>query len=154
MFQRLTWYSAYGEGWALYAENLGLDMGGFTDPYQNFGRLSYEVFRAARLVVDTGIHHLQWSEQDAIDYMMENTPFPEGDIRNEVRRYMVWPGQAVSYKVGMLTILELRQRAMDALGEDFSYGAFHDVVLTNGSVPLTLLEQQVDDWIAATLAAR
>jgi len=148
MFQRLQGYSAFSEGWGLYAENLGKTMGGFTDPYQDFGRLSYEVFRAARLVVDTGIHSMEWSEQDAIDYMIENTPFPEGDIRNEVRRYMVWPGQAVSYKVGMLTILELRQRAMDALGDDFDWGEFHDVVLTNGSIPLTLLEQLVEDYIA------
>ena len=154
MFQRLTWYSAYGEGWALYAEHLGKDMGFFTDPYMDFGRLSYEVFRAARLVVDTGIHDLHWSEQDAIDYMMENTPMAEGDIRNEVRRYIVWPGQAVSYKVGMMTILDLRQRAMDQLGDDFDWGEFHDVVLTHGSVPLTLLEELVDAWIAEKLAAR
>ena len=154
MFQRLNGYSAFWEGWGLYAENLGLTMGGFTDPYQNFGRLSYEVFRAARLVVDTGMHSQQWTEEEAVQYMLANTPMPEGDIRNEVRRYMVWPGQALSYKIGMLTILDLRQRAMDALGDDFTYGAFHDVVLTNGSVPLTLLEQQVDDWIAETLAAR
>jgi len=151
MFQRLQWYSAYGEGWALYAENLGKDMGFFTDPYQDFGRLSYEVFRAARLVVDTGIHHLQWTEQEAADYMLATTPMPEGDIANEVRRYMVWPGQAVSYKVGMLTILDLRQRAMDQLGDDFSYGEFHDIVLTNGSIPLTLLEELVDAWIARKL---
>lgn len=153
MFQRLQGYSAFSEGWGLYAESLGKTMGGFTDPYQDFGRLSYEVFRAARLVVDTGIHAMEWSEQDAIDYMIENTPFPEGDIRNEVRRYMVWPGQAVSYKVGMLTILELRQRAMDALGDDFDWGEFHDVVLTNGSIPLTLLEQLVEDYIAEKQAA-
>ena len=153
MFQRLTGYSAFTEGWGLYAENLGKTMGGFTDPYQDFGRLSYEVFRAARLVVDTGVHSLQWSEQDAIDYMVANTPMPEGDIRNEVRRYIVWPGQAVSYKIGMLTILELRQRAMDALGEDFDWGEFHDVVLTNGSIPLTLLEELVDGYIAEKQAA-
>ncbi len=151
MFQRTTWYSAYGEGWALYAERLGKDMGFFTDPYQDFGRLGYEVFRAARMVVDTGIHHYDWSEQDAIDYMMANTPMTEGDIRNEVRRYIVWPGQAISYKTGMLTILELRQRAMDQLGDDFDYGEFHDVVLGNGSVPLTLLSDMVDDYIATTL---
>ncbi|MGK0266259.1 MAG: hypothetical protein ACI82N_000503 [Maricaulis sp.] len=154
MFQRLTWYSAYGEGWGLYAEHLGKDMGFFTDPYQDFGRLSYEVFRAARLVVDTGVHDLHWSEQDAIDYMIANTPMPEGDIVNEVRRYIVWPGQAVSYKIGMMTILDLRQRAMDQLGDDFNWGAFHDVVLTHGSVPLTLLEELVDGYIADTLATR
>lgn len=148
MFQRFTWYSAYGEGWALYSEALGKDMGFFTDPYQDFGRLSYEIFRAARLVVDTGIHSMQWTEADAYNYMLENTPLPAGDIENEVRRYIVWPGQAVSYKVGMLTIMDLRQRAMDALGDDFDYGEFHDVVLTNGSVPLSLLEDLVDTWIA------
>lgn len=148
MFQRLAWYSAYGEGWALYAENLGKEMGFFTDPYQDFGRLSYEVFRAARLVVDTGIHHYQWSEEQANEYMLEATPMPAGDIANEVRRYMVWPGQAVSYKVGMLSILELRGRAQDALGDDFDWGEFHDVVLTNGSVPLSLLEELVETYIA------
>lgn len=152
MFQRFAWYSAYGEGWALYAEALGKDMGFFTDPYQDFGRLSYEIFRAARLVVDTGIHAMQWSEEQANAYMLENTPMPAGDIENEVRRYIVWPGQAVSYKVGMLTILDLRQRAMDALGDEFDYGEFHDVVLTNGSVPLTLLEELVENYIAAKQA--
>lgn len=152
MFQRVTWYSAYGEGWALYTEALGKDMGFFTDPYQDFGRLSYEVFRAARMVVDTGIHHYDWSEQEAMDYMLENTPMTEGDIRNEVRRYIVWPGQAISYKVGMLTILELRQRAMDALGDQFDYGEFHDVVLSNGSVPLTLMSDLVDAYITAAQA--
>jgi len=154
MFQRTTWYSAYGEGWALYSERLGKDMGFFTDPYQDFGRLSYEVFRAARLVVDTGIHHYQWDEQRAIDFMMETTPMPLGDITPEVRRYMVWPGQAVSYKIGMNTIIDLRQRTMDALGDDFDWGEFHDVVLSNGSVPLTLLEENVDAYIAAKLAAQ
>ncbi|MAL09242.1 MAG: DUF885 domain-containing protein [Maricaulis sp.] len=148
MFQRITWYSAYGEGWALYSERLGKDMGMFTDPYQDFGRLSYEVFRAARLVVDTGIHFHQWSEEQAIDYMLEATPMTRGDITNEVRRYIVWPGQAVSYKVGMLTILDLRERAMTALGDDFDYREFHDVVLGNGSVPLTLLSDLVDEYIA------
>jgi len=152
MFQRVTWYSAYGEGWALYAEGLGKDMGLFTDPYQDFGRLGYEVFRAARMVVDTGIHHYDWSEQEAMDYMLANTPMTEGDIRNEVRRYIVWPGQAMSYKVGMMTILELRGRAMTALGDDFDYGEFHDVVLSNGSVPLTLLSELVDAYIEEKLA--
>ena len=153
MFQRFTWYSAYGEGWALYAESLGKDMGFFTDPYQDFGRLSYEVFRAARLVVDTGIHAMQWSEQEAVDYMTANTPMTPGDIQSEIRRYIVWPGQAVSYKVGMLTILDLRNRAMTALGDDFDYGEFHNVVLTNGSVPLTLMEELVMDWVAEKQAA-
>jgi uncharacterized protein (DUF885 family) len=104
------------------------------------------------MVVDTGIHHYDWSEQEAMDYMLENTPMTEGDIRNEVRRYIVWPGQAISYKTGMLTILELRQRAMDALGDDFDYGEFHDIVLGNGSVPLTLLSDLVDAHIAEAQA--
>ncbi|MBB3168872.1 DUF885 domain-containing protein [Simiduia aestuariiviva] len=152
MFQKLTWYSAYGEGWALYAEKMGKDMGAFTDPYQDFGRLSYEVFRAARLVVDTGVHAKRWTEQQAQQYMLANTPMTRGDIENEVRRYIVWPGQAVSYKVGMLTILELRQKAKDALGDKFDYRAFHDAVLTNGSLPLSLLAEQVDAYIAKVLA--
>jgi uncharacterized protein (DUF885 family) len=154
MFQRFTWYSAYGEGWALYAEALGKDMGYFTDPYQDFGRLSYEVFRAARLVVDTGIHAMEWSEEDAIAYMTANTPMTPGDIQAEVRRYIVWPGQAVSYKVGMLTILDLRNRAMEALGDDFDWGEFHDVVLTNGSIPLSLMEELVMNWVATKQAAQ
>lgn len=152
MFQKLTWYSAYGEGWALYAEKMGKDMGAFTDPYQDFGRLSYEVFRAARLVVDTGIHAKRWTEKQAQDYMLENTPMTFGDIENEVRRYIVWPGQAVSYKVGMLTILELREKAMEALGDKFDYRDFHDTVLTHGSLPLSLLAEQVDAYIARTKA--
>jgi uncharacterized protein (DUF885 family) len=153
MFQRFTWYSAYGEGWALYAESLGKDMGLFTDPYQDFGRLSYEVFRAARLVVDTGIHAMHWSEEEAIAYMTANTPMTPGDIESEIRRYIVWPGQAVSYKIGMLTILDLRNRSMAALGDDFDYGEFHDIVLTNGSVPLNLMEELVMDWVAEKQAA-
>ncbi|MCW5724084.1 MAG: DUF885 domain-containing protein [Maricaulaceae bacterium] len=147
MFQRLTWYSAYGEGWALYAEALGKDMGFFEDPYQDFGRLSYEVFRAARLVVDTGIHHHRWTRQQAMDYMLENTPMTRGDLDSEVMRYIVWPGQAVSYKIGMLTILELRERARAELGEAFDIRGFHDVVLGSGSVPLSLLEELVEAWI-------
>lgn len=154
MFQRLQGYSAYAEGWGLYAEHLGKDMGFFTDPYQDFGRLSYEVFRAARLVVDTGIHEMHWSQEDAVNYMIENTANSRGDIEEEVRRYFVWPGQAVSYKIGMMTILQLRQSAQAQLGDDFDWGEFHDVVLTHGSIPLPLLEQLVNDWIAAKLAAR
>ncbi|RMA78736.1 DUF885 domain-containing protein [Umboniibacter marinipuniceus] len=153
MFQRLAWYSAYGEGWALYSEMLGKDMGFFTDPYQDFGRLSYEVFRAARLVVDSGIHSKRWTEQEARDYMLMATPMTQGDIEAEVRRYIVWPGQAVSYKVGMLTIWELRSKAQNSLGDRFDWGEFHDVILTNGSVPLSLLTQLVDEYIAEKLSS-
>jgi uncharacterized protein (DUF885 family) len=147
MLQRLTWYSAYVEGWALYAEQLGKDMGLYTDPYMDFGRLSYEIFRAVRLVVDTGLHHHRWTRQQAIDYMMANTPMTEGDITPEVERYIVWPGQALSYKIGMMTILELRELAQAELGDRFSYGGFHDAVLTAGSLPLPLMTERVLAWI-------
>jgi uncharacterized protein (DUF885 family) len=154
MLQRLTFYSAYVEGWALYAEHLGRDMGFFTDPYMDFGRLSYELFRAVRLVVDTGIHDQRWTRERAIAYMLENTPMTEGDLTPEVERYIVWPAQALSYKIGMNTILELRERARRELGNRFRWGGFHDAVLTAGSLPLPLLEERVDAWIEATRAGR
>lgn len=154
LFQRTTGYSAFSEGWALYAEQLGKEMGFFTDPYQDFGRLSFELFRAARLVVDTGIHHHRWTREEAIDYMLANTPMTEDIIGPEVERYIVWPGQALSYKIGMMTILDLRQRARNELGDDFTWAGFHDAVLTSGSLPLPLLEERVDAWIAEVKAAR
>ncbi|GGE31627.1 hypothetical protein GCM10011367_02510 [Marinicauda pacifica] len=152
MLQKLAWYSAYGEGWALYAEHLGKDMGFFEDPYMDFGRLSYELFRAVRLVVDTGLHDQRWTREEAIAYMMENTPMTEGDITPEVERYIVWPGQALSYKIGMMTILDLREQAMERLGDDFDYGGFHDAVLTAGTIPLPLLRTRVESWIASVEA--
>jgi uncharacterized protein (DUF885 family) len=152
MLQKLAWYSAYGEGWALYAEHLGKDMGFFEDPYMDFGRLSYELFRAVRLVVDTGLHDQRWTREEAIEYMMENTPMTEGDITPEVERYIVWPGQALSYKIGMMTILDLREQAMERLGDDFDYGGFHDAVLTAGTIPLPLLRTRVESWIASVEA--
>lgn len=148
MMQRLAWYSAYGEGWALYAEQLGKEMGFFTDPYQDFGRLSYELFRAARLVVDTGLHHSRWTREQAIAYMLENTPMTEGDITAEVERYIVWPGQAGSYKIGMMTIVQLRDQAREALGDRFTWGGFHEAVLTGGTLPLPILRKRVEAWIA------
>jgi uncharacterized protein (DUF885 family) len=154
LFQRTTGYSAFIEGWALYAEQLGKDMGFFTDPYQDFGRLSFELFRAARLVVDTGIHHHRGTREEAVDYMLANTPMTEDIIGPEVERYIVWPGQALSYKIGMMTILDLRERARNELGEDFSWAGFHDAVLTSGSLPLPLLEERVEAWIADVRAAR
>jgi uncharacterized protein (DUF885 family) len=150
MQQRLTFFSAYVEGWALYAELLAKDMGFFTDPYQDFGRLSYELFRAVRLVVDTGIHDQGWTREQAIAYMLENTPMTEGDITPEVERYIVWPAQALSYKIGMNTIVELRDRARAELGDRFDWGGFHDAVLTAGSLPLPLLEERVERWIEET----
>lgn len=147
MFQRFAWNSAYGEGWALYTEWLGKEMGFYEDPYSDFGRLSYEVFRAARLVVDTGLHHYQWTREQAIEYMLEATPMTEGDITPEVERYIVWPGQAVSYKTGMIFIQDLLARAQDELGDDFTWGGFHDAVLTAGPLPLPMLEERVEAWI-------
>lgn len=148
MFQRLLYLSAFGEGWALYAESLGKEMGLFTDPYQDFGRLAYELWRAGRLVVDTGIHYLQWSREDAIEYLMANTSFTEEEIVREVERYIVWPGQATSYKIGQMRIRDLRDYAREELGEDFDWGEFHDVVLTNGSLPLPVLTELVNDYVA------
>ncbi|WP_292983644.1 MULTISPECIES: DUF885 domain-containing protein [unclassified Oceanicaulis] len=152
MFQRFAWNSAYGEGWALYTEWLGKEMGFYEDPYSDFGRLSYEVFRAARLVVDTGIHHYQWTREQAIDYMLESTPMTEGDITPEVERYIVWPGQAVSYKTGMMFIQDLLFHAQEELGDEFTWGGFHDAVLTAGPLPLPMLEERVNAWIATVKA--
>jgi uncharacterized protein (DUF885 family) len=145
-------YLAYTEGWGLYAEQLAKEMGGFSDPYSDFGRLGGEIWRAIRLVVDTGLHAKGWTEQQAIDYFLANGPTSEGQVRAEVRRYIVWPGQATAYKVGMLKILELRERATRELAERFDIRAFHDTVLGGGALPLAILERRVDDWIAAERA--
>ncbi|MFT6462891.1 MAG: hypothetical protein ACJA0Y_002401 [Maricaulis maris] len=147
MFQRFLYLSAFGEGWALYAESLGKDMGLFDDPYQDFGRLAYELWRAGRLVVDTSIHSLQWSREDAIDYLRANTSFTEEEITREVERYIVWPGQATSYKTGQMRIRQLRDFAQAELGDAFDYGEFHDVVLTNGSLPLAVLTALINDYV-------
>ncbi|MEM7077588.1 MAG: DUF885 domain-containing protein [Pseudomonadota bacterium] len=141
-------YTAYSEGWGLYAEYLGKDMGLFTDPYNDFGRLSGELWRAIRLVVDTGIHAQGWSEQQAIEYALTNSPRPLTSVRSEVRRYFESPAQATAYKIGMLKIIELRNRARDRLGPDFDYRAFHDQVLGSGGLPMALLERKIDAWLA------
>ena len=148
-FRRNEWYSAYGEGWALYAEQVAAELGLFEDPYYDFGRLNSELFRAIRLVVDTGLHSKGWSQERAVQYMLDNSAFPEGMVRSEIRRYLVWPGQATSYKIGMLKLVELRERARRALGEAFDLRAYHDLGLAGGALPLKLLERRVDDWIAA-----
>jgi len=148
MFRRMLPFTAYGEGWALYTEQLAWELGFQDNPLDNLGRLQAEMFRAVRLVVDTGLHAKRWSRERAIDYMMEHTGMGEGEVAAEIERYLVMPGQALAYKVGMIKILELRDRAREALGEDFDIKAFHDQILGNGALPLTLLEQVVDDWIA------
>ena len=151
-FRRFGGFTAYTEGWGLYAEELGKDMGFYTDPYSDFGRLGMELWRACRLVVDTGIHHMRWSREEAIHYLSDNTPNPDGDIRKAIERYIVYPGQATAYMIGKLKIMELRQRAMDRLGDDFDWRGFHDAVLAPGPVPLDILETQIDAWIATVSA--
>jgi len=146
-FRTLGGHTSYIEGWALYSEALPKELGVYTDPYKDFGRLSMEIFRAARLVVDTGIHTKKWTREQAVQYYLDNIPNPEGDVRAEIDRYIVWPGQATAYKIGMLKIQDLRQDAETRLGEKFDIREFHDVVLANGSVPLKVLEELVNDWI-------
>ncbi len=153
-FRKNTSYTAYVEGWGLYAESLGDEMGFYQDPYSKFGQLTYEMWRAARLVVDTGIHSMGWTRQQAIDYFVENTPKTAQDITVEIDRYIVWPGQALGYKMGQLKIQELRARAQQQLGARFDIRAFHDLVLRQGAVPMDLLEHQVDAWIASKAQGR
>jgi uncharacterized protein (DUF885 family) len=141
--------AAYTEGWALYAETLGHEMGLFDDPEAYFGHLNAELMRAVRLVVDTGIHAKGWSREQAIAYMAKALGWSEARARNQIERYMVWPAQALSYKSGSLKILELRERARKALGDRFTLTKFHAVVIGDGTLPLSILEQRVDQWIAS-----
>lgn len=147
-FRSENYISAYGEGWALYCEKLGEEMGIYQTPYEEFGRETYEMWRAARLVIDTGIHHKGWTRQQAMDYLASHTALSQHEVETEVDRYISWPAQALSYKLGELKIVELRKRAEAALGPKFSLPAFHDAVLAEGSVPLPVLESQIDAWIA------
>ncbi|MFO0081308.1 MAG: DUF885 domain-containing protein, partial [Phycisphaerales bacterium] len=161
-YRQLVGFTAFIEGWALYAERLGLEMeapirrsaeltggtGMYIDPYDDFGRLTYEMWRATRLVVDTGIHALGWSRERAIEYMLANTALSQLNVEREVDRYIAWPGQACAYKVGELKIRELRTRAEEKLGERFDLRAFHDVVLSGGSLPVDVLERRIDRWIS------
>ncbi len=147
-FRRFGGYTAFGEGWALYAETLGKDMGLFTDPYSLAGHLNAELFRAARLVADTGLHSLGWTRQQAIDYLNITTANPPHDNQVEIDRYIMWPGQALSYKIGQLKIMALRDKARSALGDKFDVRQFHNAVIDNGGLPLDVLEAQIDRWIA------
>lgn len=147
-FRRYSYLSAFGEGWGLYSEHLGLEMGFYTDPYSNFGRLTYEMWRACRLVVDTGIHTKGWTRQQAIDYLASHTALPLHEVETETDRYISWPGQALAYKIGELKIRELRAKAEKELGTKFDIREFHDAVLLNGSVPLPVLEEAVNRYIA------
>ena len=148
-FRRFGGVTAFSEGWGLYSEELAKDMGFYTDPMSDFGRLAMEILRAGRILVDTGIHSNRWSRQQAIDLFMQNTPNAEGDIVSQVERYVVNPGQATAYMIGKLKIMELREKSKAALGARYDDRGFHDTVLLAGSMPLDMLEKRVDAWISA-----
>ncbi|MDQ3536459.1 MAG: DUF885 domain-containing protein, partial [Bacteroidota bacterium] len=147
-FRKLSFYTAFVEGWGLYSESLGEEMGFYKDPYSKFGQLTYEMWRAVRLVVDTGIHGMGWTRQEAIDYFKDNAAKTEHDITVEIDRYIAWPAQALAYKIGELKIKELRAKAEAVLGDSFDIRSFHDAILENGAIPLEVLESKVNGWIA------
>ena len=153
-FRRYSGYTVFTEGWGLYSERLGYDVGLYQDPYNRFGQLSYDMWRAVRLVVDTGMHYKGWTRDEAIAYFVANAPRKKLDIVNEIDRYISWPGQALAYKIGQLKMSELRQRASSALGDGFDLRRFHDRMLENGAIPLSMLEQTMTDWITAEKRAQ
>jgi uncharacterized protein (DUF885 family) len=146
-FRRFLYVDAFGEGWGLYSERLGREMGLYTDPYSDFGRLTYEMWRACRLVVDTGLHAMGWTRQRALDYLASNTALSLHECETETDRYISWPGQALAYKTGELTIRSLRERAEQALGPRFDIREFHDRILAGGTVTMPILESRIDRWI-------
>ena len=146
-FRKFGGYTAYIEGWGLYTELLPKEIGFYKDPYSDFGRLAMELWRACRLVVDTGIHAKKWTREQAIQYLVDNTPNAKTEAVNAIERYIVMPSQATAYKIGMIKLVQLRDKARQALGEKFDIREYHDVVLKNGAVPLDVLEQLVDDYI-------
>ena len=151
-FRQQSYYTAYTEGWALYSERLGKEIGFYQDPYSDYGRLEADMWRAIRLVVDTGVHSQHWTRQQMVDYFHEHSGLDETNVQSEVDRYIAWPGQALGYKMGQLKILELRDRAKTALGAKFDLKAFHDVVLDSGALPMDVLEKQVDGWVQSQLS--
>jgi len=148
-FRKHNRVTAYTEGWGLYSEYFPKEMGFYEDPYSDFGRLAMELWRAARLVVDTGLHDKKWTREEAIDYLTTNTPNPENDCIKAIERYIVMPGQATAYKIGMNKLLDLREEAKEALGDKFDIREYHDVVIASGPVPLNILEERVDSWVAS-----
>ena len=151
-FRKYGGFTAFVEGWGLYSESLGYDMGLYKDPYSKFGQLTYDMWRAIRLVVDTGMHYFDWSRQDAINYFLENSAKTKQDIINEVDRYINWPGQALAYKIGQLKILELKNKSKDMLGDQFDIKDFHHEILKNGALPLQFVEQNINEWIEIKLS--
>jgi uncharacterized protein (DUF885 family) len=152
-FRRNTYLSAFGEGWALYCEKLGIEMDMYKTPYEDFGRLSYEMWRACRLVVDTGMHWKDWSRERALDYLRQNTTLSEHEVRTETDRYIAWPGQALSYKLGEIRLWALRHKAERELGPRFDLRGFHDAVLAEGTITLPMLERRIDAHVAAAAAS-
>ena len=148
-FRKFQDYTAFTEGWGMYSERLGKDVGFYKDPYSDYGRLENDMWRAIRLVVDTGVHSKHWTRQQMVDYFHDHSAIDETNVQSEVDRYVAWPGQALGYKMGQLKILELRDKAKAALGPKFDIKAFHDEVLDSGALPMDVLEQRVDAWIAA-----